>query len=193
MSELFEDWLVNEYGPHPAGLAAYRCDRARRIAGHERDPCANPVHRWPGKAGLSIDSFSFTTGDRLAEIITTGDTLDIVVTLKSDPGVDFACFYYVTFWTDDGHRAMRIESPIDYFKGDRKLRSVWSHIDRFPLGAGRYSISISVYDELVLRSAIKDPSTRYDTLHRCCRIKVIDPNTTCRALSYPAGRWEFPR
>lgn len=170
------------YGLNAAGIAAYNGDRARWENGP--DPCKQPIHRMIGKPGLLVDSFSFTSHGRVASAVRTFDPLDIVLSLKAVPGQVYAVYTYLTFWSDDGHRVMRMESPIDRFTGEERLRNVLAHSDRLPLGAGTYRVSISIYDEAEKTAREKTDANRYDWLHRAFVFEVEDIHPDTQAQTY---------
>ena len=150
------------------------------------------VHRWPGREGLLIDRFAITCQDNATGSINTGDPLEIEFHIRITKSGDYSAYYYLTFWTADGCRAVRVESPVDRFVGrEGDTRRVIVQFKSFPLGAGEIQISFSIYDESEVTSTIKGPDTRYDTLMRADRLRVSDPHTDCPATSYPPAVWKF--
>jgi hypothetical protein len=177
-------FVRDNFGLHQAGIAAYYGSIARSESGNNE----MQVHRWPGVPGLTVAYFAFTSNKRWADTIKTGDPLDISISLQTEKR-DYAVFYYLTFWTADGRRAMRIESPIHRFTGDGKIVHVYIPVERFPLGAGIYRVSISVYDESEKRSTKGEG--RYDVLHRVISITVVDDSDLPALATFVPVKWEF--
>ena len=149
------------------------------------------VHRWAGKPGVEIGGFSFVPGGSSVSRVKTGETMEIEFELRISATGDFGCAYYIGFWTADGHRACRIESPVDYFHaaaGDR--RKIRTSLSPVLLGSGEYKVSFSIYDRLNSPSTRSAPD-RYDVLMRCYTLEVDDQHPDTRATAYPPASWQF--
>lgn len=146
------------------------------------------VHRWLGRPELQFDSFSVTSNGVTADTVMAGDDLDIEFTVKANSPGEFHCFYYITFWTEAGRRAARLESPRDEFEAETgQLRTVRIACSPLRLGGGNYVLSFSMYRIGKVQEALE----RYDVLMRCYSLRVLDPRPRYRAASYPASNWKF--
>jgi len=149
------------------------------------------VYRWPGRPGLQISGFSVTSEQKEANEIRPGAQLQVELLLDVQEAGRYGCIYYVGFWTREGYRACRTESPIDFFDAEAPLlRKVRVDLSPFPLGEGEYVISLSIYDRLNFSTTTAGTLCRFDTLMRCYELKVVDDRQV-RAQSYPVANWKF--
>lgn len=149
------------------------------------------VYRWPGRPGLQVSGFSVTSEQNVVTEVRPGAQLQVELLLDVQEAGRYGCIYYVGFWTSEGHRICRAESPIDFFDAEAPLlRKVRVDLSPFPLGEGEYLMSLSIYDRLNYSTTTAGTLCRFDTLMRCYELKVVDDRQV-RAQSYPLANWKF--
>ena len=149
------------------------------------------VYRVAGIPGLTFDYVTLKHGGTRVNRVREGEPLTIEIELKADFSDTFVCTYWIHFFSLEGKRVARIESPTDRFKLEEGgIHRVQINLEPQLLAAGEYLISFSVFD-ISSGSAADTLNCRYEMLARSYHLE-IEPTSPGigQTLNYPAA-WSF--
>lgn len=151
----------------------------------------NRVYRVAGIHGLIFDHVTLKKNGKPVNSACTGDQLIIEMEVKAERSGQFVCAYWIHFFSTDGKRVARIESPPDTFN----LKEGENHfvrIDVSPLllASGEYLISFSAFD-ISSGSAADTLNTRYEMLSRSYHLVVNSGYDSDGPIFYHPSEWVF--
>ena len=133
------------------------------------------VYRWPGVEGVKINTLNFKVDGQVTGCAKTGDNATVEFDLVLEKTATFKCRYLITVWSQSGWRIARIENDVNEFSGNKDdLHNVRVDLSPLSLGAGDYSLSISIYDMADYLTTSGGASSRFDMIAHALDIVVSD-------------------
>lgn len=146
------------------------------------------VFRVAGIPGLRFVSLEVMSKGKSVTSTKPGAPLKIRFEIEADFTGEFSCSYWVHFFSLDGRRICRIQSPMDRFhlrKGE--ARPVEIDLGALLLGGGDYLLSFSIFDLSRTGDAADTLNTRFEMLARSYQLKVLEEaDSDPPIIRYPA-------
>lgn len=148
------------------------------------------AYRIEGLPGIRICNLALFVDGKRTNQARTGDHVDLEMTIRVEATGQYGCSYWIHLFGIDGRRLCRIESPTDFFNGEKgERRKVRIDMGKLLLGSGDYLMSFSIFDLLNNASTLDIDKSRFDMLSRSYQMQVLHANDSDPPVIHYPAKW----